>query len=53
MSYYVDSPRDDPDPKELNQPSRYYDTTILGKGLEPKTDQFKVSDKHKGRIMAE
>lgn len=51
IPYYMESPRNDP--KKSNQPFRYNDITVLGGGPEPKTDQFKVSDKNKGRIMAE
>lgn len=45
IPYYMDS-------QNNNQPSRYNDRTMIGKGTGD-ADYFKVSDAHGGRIMAE
>ena len=66
MTSYVADPKDPKEPKEpkvSNQPSRYNDRTIIGYEEKPKEedkvdkikdyDVFKVSEKHRGRIMTE
>ncbi|KAL9102090.1 MAG: hypothetical protein Q9163_002713 [Psora crenata] len=43
------SPRGDT--RKLNQPLRYNDATIIGRGSETDNDPFKVSETHGGKIM--
>ena len=48
IDYLMKSEKED----KVNQPSRYNDITIIGEG-QPKSDNFKVSEQHGGRIMSE
>ena len=62
MTSYEANPQNPERPK-INQPSRYNDRTIVGYEEKPKDevhveeykdyDVFKVSEKHRGRIMDE